>query len=136
AAPPGPEGAAPSALVQKVRDYRKASEVAILSELAALVAIPNLASDASGISRNAQAIVSLLERRGLRARLLSVPGSPPAVYGELAVRNATRTLVIYAHYDGQPVDKAAWTGDPWTPVLRDGRLEDGAREVRQADWRA
>jgi len=137
AATPVPvEGPAPSRLVQKVRDYRKASEVAILSELAALVAIPNLASDASGISRNTQAIVSLLERRGLRTRLLSVPGSPPAVYGELSVRDATRTLVVYAHYDGQPVDKAAWTGDPWTPVLRDGRLEDGAREVRQADWRA
>ena len=42
---------------------------------------------------------------------------------------ATRTIVFYAHYDGQPVVRAEWTGDPWKPVLRDGPLRDGGREI-------
>ena len=39
--------------------------------------------------------------------MLETPGSPPAVYGELRTPGATRTIVMYAHYDGQPVDPAA-----------------------------
>ena len=31
------------------------------------------------------------------------PRGPPAVYGEPAYPGATRTVVFYAHYDGQPV---------------------------------
>jgi acetylornithine deacetylase/succinyl-diaminopimelate desuccinylase-like protein len=123
-------------LRDQVRDYRKAHEVDILSELAGLVAIPNLASDAAGIGRNAETIVALLERRGVKSRLLRVEGSPPAVYGEIKSPGARRTIVVYAHYDGQPVDKAGWTGDPWVPVLRDGPLEEGGREVPRAAWKA
>src|SRR6185503_8565250 len=61
--------------------------------------------------------------------LLESPGSPPAVYGELRTPGAKRTLVLYAHYDGQPVVARDWTGDPWQPVLRDRPLDQGGREV-------
>jgi acetylornithine deacetylase/succinyl-diaminopimelate desuccinylase-like protein len=131
--------AAPSGtndLLQRVRDHRRAHEVAILKELAVLVAIPNLAGDAVRIRENADAIAAMLRRRGVATRLLEVPGAPPAVYGELRAPGARRTVVFYAHYDGQPVDPARWTGEPWKPVLRDGRLEDGAREVPPASWEA
>ena len=53
--------------------------------------MPNVASDAVAIRRNADAIVTMLERRGVAARLLEVEGSPPAVYGELATPGARRT---------------------------------------------
>jgi acetylornithine deacetylase/succinyl-diaminopimelate desuccinylase-like protein len=72
---------------------------------------------------------ALLERRGVTARLLESPGSPPAVFGELTVPGARRTVMVYAHYDGQPVDAAAWATAPWTPTLRAGVLEDGAAAV-------
>jgi acetylornithine deacetylase/succinyl-diaminopimelate desuccinylase-like protein len=121
-------------LGDRVRAYTEGHQVEILRELAALVAIPNLASDAARIRENAAAIVAMLERRGVAARLLDVEGAPPAVYGELKATGASRTIVFYAHYDGQPVDPARWTGHPWTPVLRDGRLEDGAREIPPAAW--
>src|SRR5687768_11281330 len=85
------------------RRYRTANDVAIVRELADLLAIPNVASDSTNIRANARHLVGLLERRGARARLLESPGSAPAVYGELAAPGATRTVVFYAHYDGQPV---------------------------------
>ncbi|HKG96015.1 MAG TPA: M20/M25/M40 family metallo-hydrolase [Gemmatimonadaceae bacterium] len=113
----------------RVRAYRQTHEHEILRELVELLAIPNLASDSVNIRRNADALVALLTRRGVSARRLESPGSPPAVYGELRTPGATRTVVFYAHYDGQPVDRSAWRSDPWTPVLRTGPLGPTARDL-------
>jgi acetylornithine deacetylase/succinyl-diaminopimelate desuccinylase-like protein len=117
------------ALSAAVRSYRAAHELAILREFADLLAIPNVASDEANIRRNAAAIVSLLEKRGVRARLLEAAGSPPVVYGELAAPGARRTAVFYAHYDGQPVDPPKWATSPWKPVIRNAPLERGGKEV-------
>jgi hypothetical protein len=133
----------PVALRTLVRQYRTAHDVAILRELVDLLAIPNVASDSANIRANAARLVAMLERRGVSARLLESPGSPPAVYGELTVPRATRTVVLYAHYDGQPVSPEQWASPPWTPVLRDRPLEDGGREIPlpdssgtvQGEWR-
>ena len=101
-----------------VRAYQQAHDVEIVRELADFLAIPNLASDSVNIRRNARRIMQMLERRGARAQLLEAPGSPPAVYGELRTPGVRRTMVFYAHYDGQPVDTSQWTTPPWSPTLR------------------
>jgi acetylornithine deacetylase/succinyl-diaminopimelate desuccinylase-like protein len=126
-----PLGAAPPAdgPREAARAYRQSHERQILEEFKALLALPNLARSTLEIRRNAEHIAGLLERRGIRARLLDGAGGPPAVYGELVVPGAERTLAVYAHYDGQPVDPARWATPPWTPVLRDGPLERGAKQV-------
>jgi acetylornithine deacetylase/succinyl-diaminopimelate desuccinylase-like protein len=112
-----------------VRSWVRAHEGAVLRELAELLAIPNLASDGPNIRRNAEHIVAMLGRRRIAARLLDGEGGPPVVYGERPAPGSRRTVVIYAHYDGQPVDPAKWTSPPWKPVLRDGPLEAGGRAV-------
>jgi acetylornithine deacetylase/succinyl-diaminopimelate desuccinylase-like protein len=111
------------------RRYREAHEAEIAREFAALLAIPNVASDSVNIRRNTAAVIELLKRRGVTARALEGEGGPPAVYGELRTPGATRTVVFYAHYDGQPVDPSQWTGAPFTPVLRDGSLAAGAKVI-------
>jgi acetylornithine deacetylase/succinyl-diaminopimelate desuccinylase-like protein len=118
-----------TALRQAVERWRKASEAAIVRELANLVAIPNVPTDPPNLERNAQAVLALVRRRGFVARLLEEPGAPPTVYGELQSPGATRTIVFYAHYDGQPVDAGQWASPPWTPVLRDGPLDQGGQEI-------
>ena len=114
---------------QAARTYRAAHEVEILREFSDLLAIPNLASDSENIRRNAGRVAALLARRGVSTELLESPGAPPVVYGELKAPGARRTVLLYAHYDGQPVDPAKWTGKPWQPVLRDGPVEAGGRDV-------
>ncbi len=101
------------------RVYRERHEGDILSEFAELLSLPNVASDSVNIRRNADFLMRMLQKRGFaNTKLLTVPGGPPAVYGELSQPGATRTLVLYAHYDGQPVDASKWTTPPWQPVLR------------------
>ena len=112
------------------RDYRLRNESEILGEFAGLLALPNLASDSVGIRRNAAHLLQMLARRGFtNTRLLTVPGGPPAVYGELPAAGAKRTLVLYAHYDGQPLDPKQWTSPPWSPVLRDKEPSAGGTVI-------
>jgi len=102
----------------------------ILRELADFVAITNIASDRDNIRRNAEHLAGMMRKRGIEARILETVGGPPVVTGELRAPGAKRTLLVYAHYDGQPVDPAAWTSDPWKPVLRTGTIAGGGRIVR------
>ena len=112
------------------RAYRTRNEAAIVREFASLLAIPNLATDSAEITRNADTLVAMLTRRGFKnAQKLTVPGGPPAVYAELPAPGATRTLVLYAHYDGQPVDPKQWTNPPWSPVLRTRDLRSGGQVI-------
>lgn len=113
------------AVAPAIRAWRVQHEPEIVRELSALVAIPNVATDAPNIRRNAEAIKAMLEKRGVTARILENGANPPAVYGELKVPRAVRTVVLYAHYDGQPVDAREWVTAPWQPTLRARPAADG-----------
>jgi acetylornithine deacetylase/succinyl-diaminopimelate desuccinylase-like protein len=111
------------------RQWRSAHEAAIVREFMDLLAMPNLARDSEAIRKNAAAVAALMEKRGVKTRLLEVADAPPAVYGEIATPGATRTVVFYAHYDGQPLDPKEWASPPWQPVLRDKALEKDGRII-------
>jgi acetylornithine deacetylase/succinyl-diaminopimelate desuccinylase-like protein len=111
--------------VEAARSYIAASGDSVMRELFTLLAVPNVASDSANIGRNAQLLMEMLRRRGATTRLLEGAG-PPAVYGELLTPGATRTVVFYAHYDGQPVVPSDWATSPWEPTLRTGTLGPNA----------
>ncbi len=111
-----------------VRAYVDAHQPEILREFTELLAIPNVAADQTNLRRNADAIQKLMGRRGISSQLLETPGAPPVVFGEIVTPGAKRTLIFYAHYDGQPVDAKEWAGgNPFAPTLRDALLEKDGR---------
>lgn len=112
--------AAQAQVTNQVRAFRERNEVAIVRELAELLALRNVATDTADIRRNAVHLVGMMQKRGMTARVLETPGAPAAVYGELLTPGARRTIMFYAHFDGQPVDSSRWSSSPWTPVLRAG----------------
>ena len=124
---PIPAVAQTNAAAQVARLWRQQHESAILREFVTLLSIPNVTSDRDNIQRNASALVAMLERRGVAARLSSVPGGNPVVFGELRTPGATRTIGFYAHYDARPVEPKEWASPPFQPTLRDRRVEDGGR---------
>jgi len=105
------------------RGWRQRHERAIVEEFIGLLALPNIARDREDIQRNAEAIAALMKKRGIDAALVSVPGGNPIVFGEIRTPGATRTIGLYAHYDGQPLDPKDWHSAPFTAVLRDKPLE-------------
>jgi acetylornithine deacetylase/succinyl-diaminopimelate desuccinylase-like protein len=125
------EAAAPQKdLKQAVRTWREAHDRQIVQELADLVALRNVASNRADIQRNADAMLALLRRHGIEGSLLTAGDAPPAVFAEVRSPGARRTIVFYAHYDGQPADAADWGGqDPWKPVLRTGPRGPQTKDV-------
>lgn len=105
-----------------VADYVRQHQAQILAEFKNFLAIPNVASDSANIRRNAEALKAMLEKRGLKAELLEYENVPPAVMAEMPAQPGRRTVTFYAHYDGQPVQRADWKQDPWQPTEIGDRL--------------
>lgn len=135
-----------SSVLGSVRQYRIDNENKLLSEFVEMLSIPNVASDTVNINRNADYLVELMRRQGLDPRLLRAadPKVPPVVYGESITPGAKTTLIVYAHYDGQPTDPKQWTGiEPWKPVLFSAAMEKGGTSIKfpaagekiNAEWR-
>jgi acetylornithine deacetylase/succinyl-diaminopimelate desuccinylase-like protein len=132
--------------VKAVREYRQTNEDRIMRELCEFLAIPNIASDTANIQKNAERLRGMLEARGIETHLLSIEGRGPVVFGKLEAAGAKHTVIFYAHYDGQPVDAAAWTDKaPFEPILYDNAMEAGGKRIPfpatattphyQDDWR-
>jgi len=127
-----PAQAEPGDTNQAVREWRHAHEQQIVDRFAHLLSIPNVASDAVNIRRNAELIREMLSEAGMQTRLLELDGANPAVYGERLVPGAETTVLIYVHYDGQPVNPADWASDPWVPVMRTAMVEQAGELVSMA----
>lgn len=118
---------------QRIRQYRQAQETALMDEYRAFLSIPNVSADSINIRKNAAFILQMMQKRGISGKLLEgpTPGTTPAVFGEVRVPGAKKTLVFYAHYDGQPVNPKQWAEglQPFTPVFITAPVEQGGKVV-------
>jgi acetylornithine deacetylase/succinyl-diaminopimelate desuccinylase-like protein len=114
--------------------WTAAHDRAILEEFTSFLSLPDVATNQADIEANATHLEAMLHARGFETRRLSAgPGTPPTVFAEMKVPGAKRTVLYYAHYDGQPVGQAGWVSPPFQPVMRTGPLKDHPSVV---DWRA
>ena len=60
--------------------------------------------------------------RGLTVEVLRLPGRTPLIYAQIE-GSAPGRVLLYGHFDKQP-EFSGWSAglEPWTPVVRDGRL--------------
>ena len=121
-----------AALALAVPAQAATDRAALLKDYAELLAIPNVATSIPAIRTNADHIMTMMAARGLKPRLLEGDAAdiPPAIYGEWLVPGAKRTLVLYAHYDGQPVTPEDWKStQPFEPKLYSDRLDKGGKPI-------
>jgi len=94
-----------------------------VDDLSAFARVPTISAVRQAEREGAEATLKVLAKYGVGSRLMEVPGGPPMVVGEVASDPALPTLILYNHYDVQPVDPLAeWAHDPFDPVVRDGKL--------------
>lgn len=107
----------PTPALQASRRYVAENGWRILTDFADLLRIPNVTGQDNDLALNAAALAGRFEERGAVIEVIGLPGASPAVIGELRTPGATATVGVYVHYDGQPVDPADWTTEPFSATL-------------------
>lgn len=110
------------------RSYRVENEARLVRDFAELLTYPNRAFTPE-IREAALYIRDEMRAVGVDTRLVEIEGGSPLVLGVLEVPGATRTIGIYVHYDGQPVDPSNWTHDPFGPTLYTAAMEAGGEPI-------
>jgi acetylornithine deacetylase/succinyl-diaminopimelate desuccinylase-like protein len=93
-----------------------------VNELCTLVRQPSISAQNVGVAECAQLVKSQMEAIGIPGQILPTAGHP-VVFGELKSPGATRTVLIYGHYDVQPPEPLdLWRTPPFEPTIKDGRI--------------
>ena len=102
-----------------LRDFIEAHGERYLGWLEEACSIPSLADDHDGLSRMADWCEQRLDELGATSERLSYGTAPAALLARLG--SGERTLLVYDHYDVQPVDPVElWASPPFAPEVRDG----------------
>ncbi|MGA8535320.1 MAG: M20/M25/M40 family metallo-hydrolase, partial [Candidatus Tumulicola sp.] len=101
------------------------SESRHLEELKRLIAIPSISADPAhrdDVRRCCGRLVECMNEVGLNARVLETGGNPLA-YGEWLQAPGKPTVLVYGHYDVQPVDPVElWHTPPFEGTVREGKI--------------
>lgn len=108
------------------KGYMEAHQSRFLDEFLELLRIPSISTDpgAAGAVRQAAGwVADRLRRAGIEEVQLLETGGHPAVYGQWCRAPGKPTVLIYGHFDVQPVDPLhLWTHPPFEPAVVDGRV--------------
>ena len=96
-----------------------------LDQLATLLRFPSISAQkehARDVSDCADWLVDKLSGMGLEAKACKTP-LHPIVLARSPREEGKPTVLIYGHYDVQPVDPVElWESDPFEPEVRDGKI--------------
>jgi acetylornithine deacetylase/succinyl-diaminopimelate desuccinylase-like protein len=99
---------------------RYASDLDELLRIPSISALPNHEAD---VRRAASWVVARIESAGLENVRILETGGHPVVYADWLHAQGRPTILIYGHFDVQPVDPLdLWTDNPFQPTRRDGRI--------------
>src|ERR1700675_2155309 len=102
---------------------------AIVESFIELLRLESVSQAPAKVRATGEWLAAALRARGLDGRVLETGGNP-AVFGERRVPGATRTVLIYCHYDTKPIPLKGWLQpNPIEPVFRRGLAESEAPEV-------
>jgi acetylornithine deacetylase/succinyl-diaminopimelate desuccinylase-like protein len=104
-------------------DRTRAARHASYLELLRIPSISALPEHGPDVRRAAEWIASELGRIGFDHAEVSDTAGHPVVYADWLHAPGAPTVVVYCHYDVQPVDPiGAWETAPFEPFIRDGRV--------------
>ncbi|KJR97459.1 MAG: peptidase M20 [Desulfobulbaceae bacterium BRH_c16a] len=97
--------------------------VAQLSEWLAIPSISTLSENREDVRRAAEWVEKRLLEIGFAEPRIVPTAGHPLVYAEWHIDDRQPTLLLYGHYDVQPVDPLAeWLSPPFEPTVRDGNI--------------
>ena len=111
---------------QAWKEYQEKNKDRFLKEMLDLLRIPSVSAK-SEHKTDLQKCAELVKQRLLdagcdKAEVMPTNGHP-AVFGEKIIDKSKPTVLVYGHYDVQPVEPLElWHNPPFDPVIKDGKV--------------
>ena len=126
--------------IQNAIDYLQETQDSMLEDYKALLRFPSISADPAykdDVQACAEWIVGQLRAMGFaNCESITTEGNP-VVYGEWLKAGADKpTVLVYAHYDVQPVDPLhLWLSEPFDAQIGEGRVvARGASDNKAGVW--
>ncbi len=108
------------------RHYAETHQERFLADLKELLRIPSISTlpeHRQDVRRAAELVATHLHQAGLEQVEVITTQGHPLVYGEWLHAPGKPTILLYGHYDVQPVDpRALWDSDPFEPTVKGDEL--------------
>lgn len=130
----------PQKQLEQLADKHARASFPMLNEL---LRLPNDAHFPKDIEKNVAWTEKAFQQRGFTTKRLET-ATLPLLLAERPSKGATKTVLMYFHIDGQPVQADLWDQkSPWIPVLKEQNAEGKWQEISweklqgsyNRDWR-
>jgi len=112
--------------METVQKYIKANQKRYLDELLDFLRIPSISADTKyqgDVLKAATWLSDELKRIGMDGVEIIPTKGHPVVFAEKKVSDQVPTILVYGHYDVQPVDPLnLWNSPPFEPVVKDEKI--------------
>lgn len=109
-----------------MKQYIEQNKDRFLEELFTILRIPSISAKSdhkADMYFCAEAIADLLVEAGADEAGVCETMGHPVVYGQKIIDPKAKTVLVYGHYDVQPVEPLEkWHTDPFEPVVKDGAI--------------
>lgn len=108
---------------EKLDSYVDKNTEKLLQHMYDLVSRPSVSSSGEGVESCCDFIVERMREIGIEAEKHTEVKPYPVITGRIGNDPTKKTVLIYAHYDTQPIgDLSKWRTEPLTPTLIDGKV--------------
>ena len=112
--------------MSSIKSYLKKNRQRHLDEIKEVLRIPSISTDSGDpkeVRRAADWVAKRLETAGCTRVAIHPTGGHPIVYGEWLGAKGKPTILVYGHYDVQPVDPVElWKTPPFEPTVIGDRI--------------
>jgi acetylornithine deacetylase/succinyl-diaminopimelate desuccinylase-like protein len=108
------------------KDYQEKNKERFLNEMIDLLRIPSISAKSENkadMLKCAEAVKNSLVAAGCDKAEVKKTDGHPVVYGEKIIDPSKPTVLVYGHYDVQPVEPLdLWHSGPFEPVIKEGKV--------------
>lgn len=104
--------------LKKAFDHIQKNRDAFIRDFRTLLRQPSISAQGKGIEDCVKIVKKNMDAAGIKTQILSEKSGNPVVYGEAKSKSSQRTLLVYGHYDVQPVEPLEkWKTGPFDAKL-------------------
>jgi len=106
--------------------YLQTHQERFLNEMTEFLSIPSISSlpeNKDDVRQAGEWVLTRMQQAGMEDVQMLETGGHPVVFGQWMHAGNQPTVLIYGHFDTQPVDPIdLWTHPPFEPIVRDDRI--------------